>query len=136
MYTPNGFHLRQQENNFAGRVHSKYETELRFYVLLYLSHKYYSSITVPYEWSEITPPTFHTQEALAIGEKFETFFIHDVVKNSIYRECILEMCDHYGHSLDDHTIEKLLVGYGNIGKWNGYSFRAMYDSILKISSSK
>lgn len=126
--------VRDKETPFAGRIHSKSEVGVRFYVLIYLMHKYYSTITYPYQYEEVCPKEFTTSEYLAIAEQFENDIIHEIIQGEIYRDTVLEMPENYGHHVDEKLIGKLLQGYGSITEWNDQSARAMYRSILKLGS--
>jgi serine/threonine protein kinase len=128
----NGVKLRDSETPFSGRIHSRTDTEVRFYVIVYLMHKYYSTITYPYQYTEVCPKKYHNEGHLAIAEQFETHFIHEVIRHEIYRDTVLEMSDSYNVPVNDMLVSKLLNGYLNIGTWEGMSSRAMFRKIMGI----
>lgn len=121
--------LREEETSFSGRIHSRKEVELRFYVALYLMHKYHTTMYIPVEWIEFSPKDFHSEEHLAIGEEFETFLIVDVADFSIYRDTVFEMAEHYYHKLSIDSIFRLLTSYLNVKEWNSFSARALYRKL-------
>lgn len=127
--------LRPTETSFAGRVHSKKEVELRFYVCLYLMHKYYSTITLPIEWSTFVPVEFTSDDYLAVAEQFESHLLRYVLKNSIYRDTVLEIPEYYGHPVDESLIYHLLYGYGFCKSWSERSARALYREIRQLDST-
>ena len=131
----NGVQLQSHEINISGRLHNKKDTELRFYVCLYLMHKYHCSISAPNDWSEFTPYDFHSPECRAISAQFETLLVYNVLKYAIYRDTVFEMASLYGHKVDENLVRHLLKAYGSVTAWEGKSARALYREIFNLDAS-
>jgi serine/threonine protein kinase len=123
---------RPTETAAAGQLHTEVETELRFYVCLYLMHKYYSTIRFPVEWSTFAPPTFQRPELLVEAEQFELTMVTQVLQHRLYRDTVFEMPSHYAHPVNERTIRELLMEYGKIKAWDDGSARALYRRIKGI----
>ena len=127
-----GMNLRPKQTNLLGRLHSKQESELRFYVCLYLIHKYYSTMTCPFDWDSFSPKEFQKESNKRIAEQFETVLVRDVLNYSIYRDTLFEIPEQYGKQVNDKEIRKLLYGYWAIREWSGKSVRSLYRVIEGI----
>lgn len=99
------------ESDVKGLLHTKEETRLRFYVCLYLSIKYFSSIHSPVEFSEVAPNELLTPENLLISEQFETALVVHCLKYDIYRATIYEAADGFCDKLEDTEVRDLIVLY-------------------------
>lgn len=123
------------ETIHTGRLHSKVDTELRFYVCLYLMHKYFTTLVYPVEWRTFSPTIFGNQEYELIAEQFEITLIKDVSEFRLYQDTLLEMPEHYNHTLTEELVRTLLIEYGQCQGWDNASIRALYRKIMKIDSN-
>jgi len=99
----NGYHL------------SNIQVKLRFYVCIYMIHKYFSVMSIPYEWSEIVESKFTADNHTTSAMKFEEELIDEVLKQEIYLDTIYE-CQ---PSLDEIKVRNLLEAYGRSENWEG-----------------
>jgi mitogen-activated protein kinase 1/3 len=117
--------LEEEETAYKGRLHSKEETELRFYVCLYIMHKYYSTLIHPLNWKNFVPPRLREDLGNeAIAENFEFLLIKNVCNYKIFRETFLELIDKFNHYSDNASefmkfIRHLLDVYGRCGEYIG-----------------
>ena len=123
--------LREKETEFAGRLHSKEETELRFYVCLYIMHKYYSTLYHPLDWKNFFPQHLYNKENELIAENFEFQLIKTVCNYKVYRETFLEMIDHFDHPTNTDFLGFLLDSYGRITEYIG-TIEGLYRIVMKM----
>ena len=83
--------LQDTESAEHGRLHTRSEAELRFFVCLYLTYKYFSSIYFPIEWGAFVPPVYTTTEMRKEAENFEHSLVYRVLNYRIYDSSLLEM---------------------------------------------
>lgn len=124
--------LGEFETTERGRLHSSEETELRYYVCLYITHKYNSSLTFISHWNEMVPEKFNNPTTQLIVEEFEKSVVKDALNYNIYRDTLFEIADHFATPMSSELVHKLLEGYGNINSWENKSVRALYREIMKI----
>lgn len=125
--------LRAHETKMTGCLLTERETNLRFYVCLYLMYKFYSTMSYPLEWTAFAPPEFHTDDQCAIAEEFEMLMVTQVTQYCLYRDTLLEISDQYGHPIDENFIRTLLKGLGEIKEWSDRSVRALYRQIMNVN---
>lgn len=126
------------ESEHRGLLHTQYETELRFYVCLYLSVKYFTTIKVVKSYRDIVPSMYKTTEAKLKAEHFEMEMLTEILKCEIYRETLYEAADHaiQQKKLSDKEVEDLLRIYGNITSYHGLNARELYNLIIKSQANK
>jgi len=128
------------ESQHRGLLHTIYETELRFYVCLYLSIKYFTTVKVVKSYRDVVPAAYKTPEAKLKAEHFEMEMLTEILRCEIYRETIYEAADymspltnHDEHkTLSDKEVEELFRIYGNITSYHGLNARELYNSIVKM----
>ena len=112
--------LEDEETPYSGRLHNKEESELRFYVCLYIMHKYYSTLTHPLRWESFVPTYLREDPAnTLIAENFEFLLVKNVCNYKIFRETFLEMIDKFNHPTNQKFICHLLDSYGRTGEYIG-----------------
>jgi serine/threonine protein kinase len=126
------FPLGVMETAHTGRLHTRPEAELRFYVCLYLMHKYYASMSYPVEWKKFAPAVYSKPDQEIIAEQFEILLTEEVVEFRIYRDTLLEMPDEYHHQVESDLVNYLMLSYGQLDEWNDGSVRALYRKIMDI----
>jgi len=101
------------ETDKCGKYLSRYDTELRFIVCLYMCIKYFSTLSLPIPFEELTTEEYRNEKALQTAEEFEKFMLQHVLRFKVYRETIYEAIDRTkSDTLDDHQIRDLLLAYG------------------------
>ena len=123
--------LREKETEFAGRLHTKEETELRFYVCLYVMHKYYSTLYHPLDWKSFFPLSLYNKENEMIAEKFEFLLVKTVCNYKIFRETFLEIIDKFDHPTNEDFIGFLLDSYGRTKEYIG-TIEGLYRIAMKM----
>jgi serine/threonine protein kinase len=123
--------LREKETEFAGRLHTKEETELRFYGCLYIMHKYYSTLYHPLDWKSFFPLHLYTKENELIAENFEFLLVKTVCNYKIFRETFLEMVDKFDHPTNSDFLSFLLDSYGRTKEYIG-TIEGLYRIVMKM----
>lgn len=126
--------LGKMETTVKGRIFSEDGTNLRFYVCLYLMHKYYSTITMPLDWKVFVPIKYTSQEYIIAAEAFERFLLDSVTKYEIYNPTLLEITEHYDTPITEDLVKNLLHRYGTLTSWSNFSVRALYRQIVGIET--
>jgi serine/threonine protein kinase len=132
------------ESKFSGRIHSEEDTILRYLSLLYLSIKYFSTLTMPISFvyfvdslridifkgltGQYQSEDFTTYSSLLKVEMFETSFIKEDLMYYVYRETCYESASLYNKKLNEKEIGKLLDVYSNMESTS----RATGKSIYKL----
>lgn len=101
------------ETEYSGKYMSRYETQLRYVVCLYMSIKYYTTLSVPVSFTELATDEYKTQKALIEAEEFEKKMMRDILKFKIYRETVYEAADRKNIKLTELQVRDLLLHYGN-----------------------
>jgi len=128
-------HLRELETLELGRIHTREETELRFYTCIYLMHKYYSTVCCPLQWNKIAPESLTSEINEAKFEEFEKFLLKDVLEYKIFQETLLELIQSDDYIANVETIHVLLKGYGFMEEYEG-SIIKLFDKIILDDSKK
>ena len=102
------------ETDKCGKYMTRYNTQLRFIVCLYMCIKYFSTLSLPIPFQELTSEDYKNGQALEDAENFEKFMLQYVLRFKVYRETIYEAIDRKEESeiLDDFKIRDLLLSYG------------------------
>lgn len=119
-------------NEIRGRYHSKYETELRLLVCLYICIKYFATMTSPCSYKMIATPSFTTPFAMKEAEKFEMILITTILKFQIYRPSLYETIDAYGVKLSVDDIRELIIFYCSLKPSTEFTY---HDLILQFRAS-
>jgi len=114
------------------QINNLYDIQLKYFVCLYLSHKYFISLISPISYKKMVPDNFKTQKALEIAEEFEQYLIKDVLKLTIYRETIYEAADYYNTKIDDKKIENLIKVYLGIDDCININIKRFYKIINMV----
>lgn len=118
--------LLPQETHNHGRLYNKSETELRFWVCLYIMHKYYSTLVHPKKWENFCPKIYLSDSKTnEIAEDFEYRLLKYACNYLIFQETIYEMADNY-ENLNEDTVYKLLSFYSKIDNYIG-SLDGLYN---------
>jgi len=120
--------LTEHESTTVGRLHTRGDTELRFYVCLYLFHKYYATMTLPIVWERFTAPEFTNASSLIVAEAFETSLL-DICGYRLHRDTLLEICYQYQPNASETTLRNLMLQYGQVDAFSGGSVRALYRTL-------
>lgn len=101
------------ESEFSGKYLSRYDTQLRYIVCLYMAIKYYTTLSAPISFSDLATEEYKTTKALIEAEEFEKKMMRDILKFKIYRETIYEAADRKNMKLTELQVRDLLLHYGN-----------------------
>jgi serine/threonine protein kinase len=116
VYLDKQFYLDKSEieTDKCGKYMTRYNTELRYIVCLYMCIKYFSTLSLPIPFQELTTEEYKNEKALEEAENFEKFMLQHVLRFKVYRETIYETIDRNEELgiLDDHKIRDLLFSYG------------------------
>jgi len=84
-------------------------TRIYFLTCLYISIKYFLTLTKPCNFKDILDNNYYW--SIPIAEDFEWIMIKDVLQYKIYRPTIYETADHFGIILTEEQIKDLFVLY-------------------------
>lgn len=128
------------ESDAVGHIDTKQDVILKFYVCIYLSIKYFSSICQPIPFVDIIPKEFINQMSLTVAENFEGGLIKNCLNCYIYRPTIYEAADLFELYLRNDDIYRLLVLYGMNQSINGLTpiqtFSYFYKNLLNCQADK
>jgi len=91
---------------------SKKETELYFYVCLYIWHKFFTATLVPLPWHEFVPDHLQDSSVMFQAQAIEINIVKNILKYNLYYETPLE---HFGKK----SVQRLLTEYLKIKEWEG-----------------
>lgn len=117
------------ESKHQGRYITRYQTELRYVVCLYMCIKYFTTLRIPISFGQLATDNYKTPKAMLEAEEFEKKMIRDVLKLNIYRETIYESSS--DKNIDEHQIRNLLYMYGTINSDLEITPRDLLDKLLK-----
>jgi len=123
--------LTEKETEYSGRLHTKEDVELRFYVCLYIMHKYYSTLIHPLDWKAFVPVHLYNKENEMIAENFEFNLVKNICNYKIFRETFLEMIDRFDHPINSEFISFLLESYGRTSEYIG-TIEGLYRIVMKM----
>jgi len=115
------FYLKTNEE-----VMTQLEIWLKFTVCVYLSIKYFTSLTVPPSFSEILPTKYRSDANKILSEDFERELLTKVLDKGIYRGTLYECSDEFKDVLDDLDVGELLNFYLNYECEKGMNIRELY----------
>ena len=121
------------ESEFSGKYMTRYESQLRYIVCLYMCIKYFTTLSTPIPFTELATEEYKSEKALIEAEEFEKKMIKDVLHFKIYRETIFEINDRIENSkvLDEYEIRDLLLSYGTMKSQENIKPSELLD-MLKI----
>lgn len=132
-FTPGNASLGVMETPDTGRLHSRDDAQLRFWVCLYLIHKFYTTMSYPLEWEAFVPKIYTGPEKERIAEQFEVVLVKEVSQYQIYRDTLLEIIDQFPqYKLTEEFIRALLLAYGQVVEWQDKSIRALFREFMKL----
>ncbi len=100
------------ESEYSGKYMTRYETQLRYVVCLYICIKYFTTLNAPISFLDLATAEYKTAKALIEAEEFEKKMLRDVLKFKIFRETLFECNDRKGVILSELQIRDLLYHYG------------------------
>jgi len=101
-----------KETKYSGKYMTRYETQLRYVVCLYICIKYFTTLSIPISFEDLATEEYKTYKALIEAEEFEQKILKDVVEFKMYRETIYEAADRLDINLDEYKTRDLLLAYG------------------------
>ncbi len=130
--------LRSEASSEAGQLHTRDETRIRFYVCIYIMHKYQATIQQPLPWERIFPGDLtvfaRRAETERKAEAFEAHLIRDILKYRIFNDTFLECAGRYNQELGKNAIYQLLTAYAKCTETKAYSgtMEDLYCSVAKL----
>ena len=118
------------ESSLSGKYMTRYTTQLRYMVCLYMSIKYFNTLTAPISFTEIANDEYKTKKALTEAEEFEQKLLKDILKFKVYRETLYESADRSNIKLEEIQVRDLLLAYGTTSSKNT-SPSALLAELLK-----
>lgn len=101
-------------SNYNGKYMTRDETNLRYRVCLYISIKYFNTLSVPSSYENIFEEKYITSKALIEAEKFEQKLLYETFRFRVYRETIFEAADRIPLTLDEYQVRDIIEKYGGI----------------------
>ncbi len=127
--------LRYTETELMGRLLTKKQTYLYFYVCLYIMHKYYATLEIPRDWDQVAPEIYHSVKDKRDAMTFEELIVNNVVKIEIFRKTLLEISSEFKSQLGSTDVRDLLLKLGTLSEpWTDKSVRALYRHFNDIPS--
>ena len=112
---------------------TKHETLSRFYVCIYMMHKYYCVICPPLRWTDIFPVEYTDDEKSAFAT--EKTLLQDVLRYAIHNETFLEIRSRYPGYLGSTEIGSLLYSYCSVDNFKG-TMEQLYVSRISLGSTQ
>jgi serine/threonine protein kinase len=119
------------ESDYSGKFMTKYQTQLRYIVCLYMCIKYFTALTIPISFDELATDDYKTPRALIEAEEFEQKMLRDVLKFKVYRETIYEAADKKGKKLNEHQIRDILLEYGTTSSKDNVTPSLLFEKYFK-----
>lgn len=124
-----------EETEDRGQLLSYQDVNLRFYVCLYMFHKYDGIMRPVYSWENFVPPDYAVEDAKDIFLKFERFLVEEVCDYIIFKPTLFEIGDDDDIRIlpTDLICQNLIKGYSDPNiDWDGKgSVRALYKYLMK-----
>lgn len=117
-----------------GLYFDRKDVQFRFYVYLYLSIKYFSTIHYPVTFASIIPKEFLNMEAKA--EQIEGALIQHISKLNIYSPTIYEVADEFNDKLTDVNLRDLIIIYTANNCIDKLTPRKIYDYYRRVLCGK
>ncbi len=101
------------ETQYAGKYMTRYETQLRYMVCLYVCIKYFTTLLVPISFENlITDEEYKSYKAMLEAEQFEKKLLKEILVFKVYRETLYEAADRLDLKLNEYQIRDILLAYG------------------------
>lgn len=113
-----------------GLVHTRAQTNLRFYNCLYLVHKYYSTMSAPEDWTLVFGDEYRHLERAA--ERIEILILERTLRFRMYRDTIFEERTRHRVGLDRGLLIDFIREYCHIREWSGPLRELFYALARKI----
>jgi serine/threonine protein kinase len=120
----------------SGRLHTIDEVQFHITVCLYISIKYFSTMSYPIRYRELVSERFQTDIYYQKAERFEKFILFDVCQQRIYRETLYEASDRCKLKLSDKDVERLLRFHMSTTKHSGFSLKDVIDYYIYLCKTK
>jgi hypothetical protein len=105
--------------------HNYVETEIRFYICLYISYKYFSDCQ-PSAFED-----FYNFKDLDYVKQFEGYLIYQILKLNIYQPTLYEIFDDFEYALTEKDNTYLLYLYLSDNRLHGLSYTDIANYYLK-----
>jgi serine/threonine protein kinase len=128
--------VEQVETEEQGLIHTREETELRFWTCIYLCHKYFLSMSYSVMWEVMVPEEFHTEECKSMAGQFEASLIKNCLQYNVYHDTLFEAADDFGDLLDEEEIRDLLTLYCTNTSMDGLEAQQVYAYYRKYLHNK
>ena len=122
------------ESEFSGKLMSRSDTHLRYLTCLYMSIKYFSTLTIPVPFSDLLREIDirETKSDYFQAEEFEKKLLKDIYRFKIYRETVFEACDRLYFKLNENQIRDLLYNYGISSSKENIKLTDLIKEYLKL----
>ncbi len=111
-----------------GRIHDKKGSEIRFWVCLYIMHKYYATLEHPYKWNDFAPKQFHDKESKTTAKDFEYLIVKYVCNYRLFRNTVFEMYDKYPNKSPE-LLYTILVNYTRMETYIG-TIEGLFNKVI------
>lgn len=115
-------------SEYNGKYLTYTETQLFYTVCIYMSIKYFSTLTTPISFDDFATEDYKTPEALAISENFEKKMLEHVLKFKVYKKTVFEAADYFHIKLSENKISDLLTKYCSCLSQKNITSRALFQS--------
>lgn len=117
-----------------GSFMTEESTKLKYLACLYISIKYFTTLSVPCTFKSLLPASVYPHDIYnkiyKTAESFELSFISDILDFKIYRPTLYEIADQFNHRLTDNHILSLFEFYKAPPPTTGLTVRELYKVYL------
>lgn len=104
------FESRSQESN------NRDETYLKFYVCLYMFHKFFRTLELPLSWDSFVPNCFTDKNSKFLALRFEIELLKDVCNYTLYHESLHEWLVRRDGRARETVVRTCLIKLGDLNK--------------------
>jgi hypothetical protein len=112
---------------------SEEETEIALYACVYLSCKYFTTLTITPHWRELVPKKYHDDKSMATARVTERFVIETGFQFVLFTPTVYEVADDFGVILEHTQIKDILQKIVNDKKHFGKTPSQFMEEYLKTN---
>ncbi len=118
----------EDEIDDGGTYYNKKQIEEKVWILLYMLHKYYSTMNHPLSTRRFFPKHINIDEDDDDAYRFEERLMKHVVKYTLFNDTLYECINKFNDKIDENLIVNLLQGYITTNNYIG-SIEHLYRQI-------
>lgn len=124
------------KSEYVGRYLNEQQTQLRYFLCLYMAIKYFTSSEIPISFNDLPSNKFTSPKFLKEAEQFEIELIRDILLFNIYNDTPYDIAYNLNINLTINEKSELFFFYLKYPNYTDITSKQIFDDFLSQSNNK